>query len=75
MVLIDFQGWAKADGQARQHICPLHEQERLAINFLGGTETDREQGQSRSPLRPKKSRVGHSPALGKLLPAQGSQPP
>lgn len=41
MVLIDFQGWAKADGQARQHICPLHEQERLAIDFLGGTERQR----------------------------------
>lgn len=45
VVLIDFQGWAKTNGQAGQHICPLHEQERLAINFLG--ETEREQGQNR----------------------------
>lgn len=38
VVLVDLQGWAQADGQASEHICPLHEQQRLAINFLGRTE-------------------------------------
>lgn len=38
VVLVNLQGWAQADGQASQHICPLHEQQRLAIDFLGGTE-------------------------------------
>lgn len=49
VVLVDFQGWAQADGQASQHICALHEQQRLAIDFLGGTDR---QSQSRSPFPP-----------------------
>lgn len=61
MVLIDFQGWAKTDGQAGQHICPLHEQERLAIDFLGETETA---GSEHTPLR---SKSGRSPGWGTHL--------
>lgn len=45
VVLVDFQGWAEADGQACQHVCALHEQQRLAIDFLGGTE---EKGRERA---------------------------
>ena len=53
VVLVDFQGWAEADGQAGQHICALHEQQRLAIDFLGGTEEkERERERAGSEYTP-----------------------
>lgn len=34
VALVDFEGRAESDGQARQDVAALHQEERLPVNFL-----------------------------------------